>query len=82
MLVVPSKVGCKFPAKCFLALRHENPARSFILHRSDKAFNYGDATVLPDRAVSRMDRFLLHQRLNAVHQKMLSLSQIRYLGIA
>ncbi len=25
---------------------------------------------------------LLHQRLNAVHQKMLALSQIKYLGVA
>ena len=59
MLVIPSKVGCKLPAKRCSALWHQNPARNFILHRSDKAFDHGDASMFPNRPVPRTDRFRL-----------------------
>ncbi len=50
MLVVPSKVGRKFPAKRCSALWHKNPSRNFFLHRSDEAFNHGNAPMLPNGA--------------------------------
>ncbi len=59
MLVVPCKVGRKFPAKRVSSLRYENPARNFILHRSDEAFNHGDASVFPNRTIPRADCFPL-----------------------
>ncbi len=59
MLVIPSEVECKFPAKRCFTLWHKNPSRNFFLHRSDKAFNHCDASVLSDRAVPRTDRFPL-----------------------
>jgi hypothetical protein len=59
MLVIPSEVECKFPAKRCFKLWHENPTRNFFLNCSDKAFNHGDASMLPDRAVPWADRFPL-----------------------
>ena len=66
MLVIPIKVGCKFPAKRCSALRHENPARNFILHRSDKAFNHGDASMLPNRPVPRTNCLTLAPSLEVL----------------
>ncbi len=50
MLVVPNEERSEFHAKGSSAQWDHDPARSFILHRSDEAFNHGNAPMLPNGA--------------------------------
>ncbi len=59
MLVVPSKVGCEFPAKRRLALRNHDLSSCLVLDGANQSFDHSDASVLPDRAVPNTDRLAL-----------------------
>ncbi len=59
VFVVPSKIGLELPAKRGAALRNDNPARRLVVHGPDEAFDYCDASVLPDRVVPNTDRLAL-----------------------
>ena len=54
-LVVPGKEEVEFPAKVCSALWNQNSASALVFHGPDEAFDHGDASVLPDSAISRAD---------------------------
>ena len=52
MLVVPNEEGIDFPTEVRLALRNQDPPSAFVFQGPNEAFDHGDASVFPNRAVS------------------------------
>ena len=56
-LIIPSQVKSQFLAEVGKAEWNHYPPSAFRFHRTDEAFDNGDGTVLPDRAVTWPDVF-------------------------